>query len=379
MVVILVASVVLCTWSLMFGRDVTWLNRAETRWLLALQLLLLLMAYASPNIWVGIAIAWIAIHPWLVYVAYKYGILEMSPSNAAMYSPLIPILWWAAFYLLLAHLWSPGDWAVLAWSLVVWGIINTLAAIYQLTGRSLPSWWLDRRTPSYPNPPGFVGGSFMLAWITAAAILSGVVLLITHSQYYYLLYPALAFLLLGNYFSGTRSPILALAITLCFFLAITHRGWISVAGYSSILILAVASVSTRVSFASFADRLPGWRAALVFIHRSRGLGVGLGMWHAIFASHNDQSAVGIEWQNLHNDWLQSVAELGVVPAICGLGVLATSWYNIAQLSQSHDALFGLLLLTFIAVYAIPYFPFHDHGPSLLAAASLAMIGGSHAG
>src|SRR5574342_77466 len=119
--VLLVVSVVVCSWSMMFGRtpQTLWMDRVETRWLLALQSTLLLLAYISPNMWVGIATAWIAIHPWVAYIAFKYNYLVMQPCRDSVYLPLWPVVWWSIIYNILARVWHPGDWRIVAYGLIL--------------------------------------------------------------------------------------------------------------------------------------------------------------------------------------------------------------------------------------------------------------------
>ncbi len=107
------------------------------------------------------------------------------------------------------------------------------------------------------------------------------------------------------------------------------------------------------------------------IRQSHGWGTGLGTWAAVGVQRPGEREAGIAWLNLHNDWLQSVVELGPVPALCGVGLLVSTWWSVPA---SIGALYGALLVTMTAIWSIVYFPMHEHAPSLVLIAALSMVG-----
>ena len=368
---VIVASVIFCSWSVMFGRtpQTTWLNRTETRWLLSLQSAIVMLAFLSPNIWVGITMAYVAIHPWLVYIMYRYGPLQVQPNRDMVYYPLIPVLWWGAIYVSLSHLWRPGMWRYAASGIIGWALVNAFAAGYQSSGRPQPSWWKDQRSPQFPHPPGLVGGSFLLAYLTALGSLCSFVLAIYDPTTRNWSIACATLLIFVCWWISTQAPLVAAAMAISIWGISLHY----IAFTFVLPIIAITSVFSSSARISLSTRLPAWSFSIPIIKESWGMGIGLGMWSAL-VDVTPPDKEGLEWRNMHNDWLQSIVEVGVVPFICALFILVQGWLNISAYHSSPDYVFGLLLLTFSAFYAIVYFPIHDHMSSIIVAIGLAALG-----
>ncbi len=364
---LIAASIVLCSWSVMFKG---WISRTDTRWLLSLQLALILLASTINNVYIAFTVAWIAVHPWVVHITFSRRMLPFSPTGVSTFQPLIPILWWGAMYVVLKH--YPVSYVVVAYAIIAWGLINAASAIYTDRAKSLPPYFIDGRTSYSPNSPGLVGGSFMLAFLTSAGFISGMVLLTTAKSYLAITLLTLISLILAfsSIHTGTLSPIMFAYVVLILWhvrnplILIPALAVISAASYYKL---------TRPEHrASFDSRFPAWKDAFNLGRDTYFFGIGLGMWNAITNPPLTMDQHDTEWRNLHNDYLQSLVELGPVPCICAVLFLASSWLALYPLATTSQ-LFGLLMTSYIAMYAFVYFPMRDHMPALLLAVSMSML------
>lgn len=368
MSVLIAASVVLCSVSVVFGRNTQWLDRTDTRWLLSLQLIILMLAVQSPNIWITIIICWITLHPWVVHIHYSYGPLQFAPDRNSVYEPLFPVLWWTALYITLTL--HPISWQLVAWTLITWATINALFALYQ-DHYAMPHFILDDRTPQYPSSPGLLGGSFLLSFTCAMASLSTAFIIYTSHNYY--LTPLLIVLSYASLRTGTISPLLSVTIPFLLFLTTTHI-------YYYLLILCIISLGLAITLShyhvgSINSRLPAWRAAIHMCNVTHYLGIGLGAWNAFNNPPDVKEQEGLLWRNLHNDWLQSIVELSPLPSVCAILLLMTQWTSLFHHypNVTLDTLYGLLMVSSLSLYAIVYFPMRDHMPAILLAVSLSML------
>ncbi len=328
------------------------LTRHDTMWLMTLTAGLSVLAIMAPDPLVGIALAWIALHPWWTFVGALRGILPDVLRNADNYRNLWPVGGWAALYILSYRL-SPTGLYILAVIWLLWALLNAAVVLWQWKENSPLPW---AKIVAEGRPPGaFCGANWFCSYSLCLGTLSAIYL--------------------GGYFIATTPLLIAAMIPTRHYMAPISATIASIPllpdwWWRSVIIVVFSIIILRKSSQRHRAMNARWQQWLLMsglIYLSRGWGLGLGAVRRMhLKDHSAEDADGV-YYNMHNDWLQALIELGPIPVLCAMVELTR---RAIWLPPTHDAHFTLSLVVFTAVLAIAYFPLHHPSQSLILAIAM---------
>jgi len=283
------------------------LTRHDTMWLTTLTMGVSVLAIAAPDPIVGIAIAWVAWHPWWTFVGRLRGVLPDVLRNGDTYRNLWPVGGWAALYILSSRL-PHSSLYILAIIWLSWAFINAIAVLWQWDENSPLPW---SEIVAEGRPPGaFCGTNWFCSYSLCLGVLSATYL--------------------GGYFTATIPLLIAAMIPTRHYMSPLAMGigilpllpnwwWRS----SAILIFLLVSFrKANLRHRAIWARWNSWLVASGLVYLSRGWGLGLGaVCRMHLRDHSAEDADGV-YYNLHNDWLQTLIELGPIPVLCAMAELA---------------------------------------------------------
>jgi len=327
------------------------LRRQELMWLASLSLGVCAFAVASPDPLVGLAVAWIALHPWWNLLGFLWGVVPDMVRNGDLYRNLWPVGGWTAVYLLAGHGLTAAGLRVLAIVWVGWALLNALAIGYQSVIGQIPGYVVV--TEGMPRA-GLSGGSWFCSYGLCLGVLSAVFLggvwLVSIPLFLLACVPA------KNFMAPIAMMIALFALVPPSMLVVPALG-------------GVVLVATKVHgrHRAMGTRWQRWLLASGFVWLAKGWGTGLGSLARMqFRDHSEDEAKGV-YNNLHNDWLQALIELGPFPVLCALAEVVR---RIVWLPAGPEYAFVLALVLFTGVLAFAYFPVHH--PSQAMVLALAM-------
>ena len=328
------------------------LNRHDFMWLTTLTAGVGALAMLIPDPLVAIAIAWIAVHPWWTFVGAINQILPDILRNGDTYRNLWPVGGWAALYILSGYL-PPTGITILAYMWLGWATINALIICWQWKeGKPVPGSIIITEG----RPPGALCGA---NWFCSYSLCVGVLSAVYLGGYYISIIPILAVSMIpAKHFTA---PIAASIASL----ALLPDWWWRVATIAIMVLIFSYKLHRRHRATNL--RYEMWLISGGLVWLSRFWGLGLGAYHRINLSDTTKEDSMSVYTNLHNDWLQSLIELGPIPVLCAVAELVrrTIW-----LPPTNEAHFALSLIILTAILATTYFPLHHPSQSLILAIAM---------
>ena len=330
---------------------------------------LAVLALASPSVWVGLALGWMAWSIPLTAVAWARGWIPAAAGSAQQSTSQMMVAAFASLYVVLSGLLHPAldlPWWALA--VVLWGAFNAWIYISQRSGFGQPAWLKHTRIVQGGEDMGVLDNGSELAWLMGSSVLAAAYLgLCWHPVFFVLAAEFMAILLVVK----NQSSLVAFAT------AGSVMVWAlrpEIGRLSGVVVFPLAAVlfwrNVRHRENSLVLRLQNWTPAATMAVQSHALGMGLGIWINHQIGKTADGRPEHQWTSLHNDWLQSILEVGIAPPLCALVYLVTQW---VWLPATPEAAYAFAVVASVAVFGCLYYPLRvPHQAFMLVVAMAAL-------
>lgn len=330
---------------------------------------LAVLALASPNVWVGLALGWIAWSLPLTALAWARGWIPAAAGSAQQSTSQMMVAGFGALYVALAHLLHPArdlPWWALA--VVLWGAFNAWIYLSQRIGHGQPSWLKHTRIVQGGEDMGVLDNGSELAWLMGSAALAAAYLALRWHPGLVVLAAGFAAVLMIVKNQSSLVAFATAAGALCWAL------WPDVGRLSGVVVFPLASFllwrNIRHRENSLMLRLQNWTPAVATAVQCHALGMGLGVWVNHQIGKTADGRPQHQWTSLHNEWLQSLLEVGIVPPACAVAYLMTQW---AWLPATPEAAYAFAVVVSVAAFACLYYPLRvPHQAFMLVVAMAAL-------